>query len=66
MSELVTAIQEAATTVAALLDWAEDRRNDPIDLAKLGPTSELSNGAREASKRLLSLATERLLELDPE
>lgn len=61
--EVVEAIREAATTVAALLDWTEDRRNDPIDLAKLGPTSELSNKAREASKRLGAVAVQRLMEL---
>ena len=62
--EFTRLTREVATTVAVLLDWVADSRNDPIDLAKLHPTSEMSNQARDASKALMSSAARRMVELE--
>jgi hypothetical protein len=63
-AEAVAAVREVATTVAALVEWAEDPRNDPVSLVKLHPTSEISSEAREASMKLCKLAARRLIELE--
>lgn len=67
IQQIIDAVRHVASTVAALVDWAEDPRNEPIYLSSLhpeiNPRVRVAEDAKQASMHLFRNAGYRLLEL---
>lgn len=61
LNAIISAVQEVATTVEAMVVWTHDRHNEPVSLGMLHDRPRVCDDAREAGRHMNKLVAQRLL-----
>lgn len=59
LSTIISAAQEVATTVDAMVAWTQDKHNEPVGLGMLHDRPKVCDDAREAGRRMNKLVAQR-------
>ncbi len=56
---IISAVQEVATTVDAMVSWTQDKHNEPVGLSMLRDRPKVCDDAREAGRHMNKLVAQR-------